>query len=40
MPCQKILKKYLEFIENETGIKIGIISLGEDRKMTLIKENI
>ncbi|KJE49593.1 MULTISPECIES: adenylosuccinate synthase [Acidiplasma] len=34
------LKKYLEFIENETGIKIGIISLGEDRKMTLIKENI
>ncbi len=32
------LKKYLEFIEEETGKSIDIISLGEDRKMTITKQ--
>ncbi len=32
------LRKFLEFIEEETGKTIGIISLGEDRKMTITKQ--
>ncbi|MEM0140202.1 MAG: adenylosuccinate synthase [Ferroplasma sp.] len=32
------LRNYLEFIENETGKTIDIISMGEDRKMTLAKQ--
>ncbi len=32
------LRKFLEFIEEETGKTIDIISLGEDRKMTITKQ--
>jgi adenylosuccinate synthase len=32
------MKKFLEFIEKETGKSIDIISLGEDRKMTITKQ--
>ncbi len=32
------MKWYIEFIENETHKNIDIISLGEDRKMTIVKQ--
>ena len=32
------MRKFLEFIEQETGKNIDIISLGEDRKMTITKQ--
>ncbi len=32
------MRKFLEFIEKETGKNIDIISLGEDRKMTITKQ--
>jgi adenylosuccinate synthase len=32
------MRKFLEFIEKETGKSIDIISLGEDRKMTITKQ--
>jgi adenylosuccinate synthase len=32
------MKKFLEFIEEQTGKTIDIISLGEDRKMTITKQ--
>jgi adenylosuccinate synthase len=32
------MRKFLEFIEEETGKSIDIISLGEDRKMTITKQ--
>ncbi len=32
------MKKYIEFIEDETNKSIDIISLGEDRKMTITKQ--
>ena len=32
------MKKFLEFIEGETGKTIDIISLGEDRRMTITKQ--
>ncbi len=32
------MKKFLEFIEEETGKTIDIISLGEDRRMTITKQ--
>lgn len=33
------LKNYLGYIENETGVKISIISTGPDRKDTIIRDN-
>ncbi|WMT51767.1 MAG: adenylosuccinate synthase [Ferroplasma sp.] len=32
------MRKFLEFIEEETGKSIDIVSLGEDRKMTITKQ--
>ena len=32
------MKKYIEFIEEKTGNTIDIISLGEDRRMTITKQ--
>ena len=32
------MKKYIEFIEEKTGKTIDIISLGEDRRMTITKQ--
>jgi adenylosuccinate synthase len=33
------MKQYIEFIEQETGVKISIISLGPDRKQTISRIN-
>lgn len=33
------LKEYLEFIENETGVEISIVSYGPDREETIVQEN-
>ncbi|MFI3315837.1 MAG: adenylosuccinate synthase [Rikenellaceae bacterium] len=33
----KELKEYVEFIEKETGVKISIVSIGPDRKETIIR---
>lgn len=31
------LKKYIQFIENETGIPVSIVSVGPDRKETIVR---
>ncbi len=36
----KAFKEYIEFIEREVGVPIGIISLGPDRDQTIIRGNL
>jgi adenylosuccinate synthase len=33
----KELSEYIEFIEKETGIPISIVSVGPDRKQTIVR---